>query len=306
MDDGDLFNIPSSPLPLSQELQVADNTNDNQGTHPFIPLPSSSPSSIDLSPKDNYLSTSPAPTSPINSLTISSPRQQSFTLPTKSNSTKKPLTASPSIGPSIGSSSNRLGFSSVAISSSLQAPPPADKHRRQFARKMALQSMPDEDEDTGASSSESEGTTNITTNKGKEKEKRESLSSSSGTESISMRGLRDALAMDSDKPKQRLVSPILPKKQTLAEAITSAGLLNRTKKMRRRLERNTKDVPVDPTTDGETGVKNGPTGDENEKALKAAIGSSRLLVNLLPALKEKSNFSAAAAAAKGDYILRPR
>ena len=111
--------------------------------------------------------------------------------------------------------------------------------------------------------------------------------------------------MDSDKHKQRLVSPILPKKQTLAEAITSAGLLNRTKKMRRRLERNTKDVPVDPTTDGETGV-DGPTADENEKALKAAIGSSRFLVNLLPALKEKSNFSAAAAAAKGDYILRPR
>ena len=309
MDDGDLFNIPSSPRALSQELQVADNTNDNQGTHPFIPLPSSSPSSIDSSPKGNHLSTSPAPTSPITSLTISSPRQQSFTLPTSSNSTKKPLTASPNIGTSIDSSSNRLGFSSVAISSSLQAPPPADKHRRQFARKMALQSMPDEDEDTGASSSisgESEGTTNITTNKGKEKEKRESLSSSSGTESISMRGLRDALAMDSDKPKQRLVSPILPKKQTLAEAITSAGLLNRTKKMRRRLERNTKDVPVDPTTDGETGVKDGPTADENEKALKAAIGSSRLLVNLLPALKEKSNFSAAAAAAKGDYILRPR
>lgn len=311
VDDGDIFNIPSSPLALSQESQVTDDTNGNSGTHPFIPLPSSSPSSVDLSPKDNYLSTPPAPTSPITSLTISSPRHQSFALPTRPNSTKKPITASPSIGTSTGSSSNRLGFSSVAISSSSQAPPPADKHRRQFARKMAIQSMPDEHEDTGESSaiSESEGTTSIKANKGKEREMRESLSSSSGTESISMRGLRDALAMDSDKSKQRLVSPIPPKKQgqTLAEAITSAGQLNRTKKMRRRPERNTKDVPVDHSTDGETGVKDGPTADENEKALKAAIGSSRLLVNLLPALKEKSSFSAAtAAAAKGDYILRPR
>jgi hypothetical protein len=305
--DSDLFNIPSSPRALSQELQVTDDTNDNQGTHPFIPLPSSSPSSVDLSPKNNSLSTPSAPTSPITSLTISSPRQQSFALPTRPNSTKKPITASPSQSTSTGS---RLGFSSVAISPSLQAPPPADKHRRQFARKMATQSIPDEEEDTGesSSSSESEGTTNIKANKGKEKEMRESSSSSSGTESISMHGLRDALAMDSDKLNQRLVSPPLPKRQgqTLAEAITSAGLLNRTKKMRRRLERNTKDVPVDPTTDVETGVKDGPTADENEKALKAAIGSSRLLVNLLPALKGKSSVSAAAAAAKGDYILRPR
>ena len=137
---------------------------------------------------------------------------------------------------------------------------------------------------------------------------REPSSSSSGTESISMRGLQDALAMDSDKLKQRLVSPTLPKKQgqTLAEAITSAGQLNRIKKLRRRLERTTKGVPVDPLSDDETGVKDGPAADENEKALRAAIGSSRLLVNLLPALKEKRSVSAAAAAAKGDYILRPR
>ena len=309
IDGGDLFNIPSSPQALPQELQATDDTNDNRDTQPFIPLPSSSPSSVGLSPKDNYLSTPPAPTSPITSLSISSPpRQQSFTLPARPNSTKKPTTASPSIGTSTGSPSSRLGFSPVTISSSLQAPPPADKHRRQFARKMATHLMPHDDEDTGeSSSSKSEGTTNVKANKGKEKEVRES-SSSSGTESISMRGLRDALAMDSDKLKQRLVSPTLPKKQgqTLAEAITSAGQLNRIKKMKRRLERNTKDVPVDLTSEDETGVKDGTAADENEKALKAAIGSSRLLVNLLPALKEKNSLSAAAAAAKGDYILRPR
>ena len=305
IDDGDLFNIPSSPRALSQELQVTDDTNDNQGTQGFIPLPSSSPSSVGLSPKDNYLSTPPAPTSSITSLTISSPRQQSLALPTRPNSAKKPNTASPSIGTSTGSSSNRLGFSSVAISSSLQHPPPADKHRRQFARKLATQSMPDEDEDIGESSSEPEGTANTKANKGKEKEIRASSASSSGTEFINMRGLQDALAMDSDMLKQPLVSPPLPKKQgqTLAEAITSAGQLNRTKKVRRRLQRNTKDVPVNLASDVEAGVKDGPTADENEKALKAAIGSSRLLVNLLPALKEKSSVSAAAAAAKGDYMM---
>ena len=301
VDDGDLFNIPSSPRALSQELQVANDANDNQIPQAFIPLPSSSPSSVGLSPKDNYLPT-PVPTSPVTSLAIPSPRQ----LPTRPNSAQKPITADPTKGTSTGSSSNRLGFSSIAISSPLQAPPPADKHRRQFARKMAIQSMPDEVEDTeDFSSSKSEGTANIKVNKGKGKEIREPSSSSSGTESISMRGLRDALAMGPDKLKQRLVSPPLLKRQrqTLAEAITSAGLLNRTKRMRHRLERNTKDVPVDPTSD-EVIVKDGPKAGENEKALKAAIGSSKLLVNLLPALKGKS--SATATAAKGDYILRPR
>ena len=305
IDSGDLFNIPSSPRALSQELKVDDDdTNDNQDTQPFIPLPSSSPSSVCLSPKDNYLSTPPAPTSPITSLSMSLPRRQSFPLPTRTNYTKKPITASSSIGTSTGGPSNRQGFSSVPISSSLQAPLPADKHRRQFARKMAIRVMPNEDEDTGESkTSESEGTANIKAGKGKEKEDRESFSSSSGTESIGMRGVQNTSTMDSDKLEQPLVSANLPKKQgqTLAEAITSAGQLNRTKKMRHRVERNVKDVPVDPTSDDETGVKDGPAADENEKALKAAIGSSRLLVNLLPALKEKSSVrSAAAAAAKGD------
>jgi hypothetical protein len=310
VDGGGLFNIPLSSRSLSQEeLLVADDTNDNQGIQPFIPLPSSSPSSVGLSPRD-YLSTPPAPPSPITSITISSPRQQSFSLPARPNSitSKKPTTASPSTGSSTGSPSN--GFSSIKMSSSLRAPPPPDTHRRQFARKMATRTMPDEEEDTGgsSSSSESERSTNVKANKGKEKEKPEPSSSSSGTESTSMRWLRDALATDSGKLKERLVSPTQPKKhgQTLAEVITSAGLLNRTKKMRRRLERNTKDVPADPTFDDETGVKDGPTADGKEKALKAAIGSSRLLVNLLPALKEKISFSSATAASKGDYILRPR
>lgn len=303
VDGGDLFNIPLSPQALSEEFQMTGDTNDNQGIPPFIPLPSSSPSSVGLSPKDNYLSTPPAPTTPITPLSISSPRQQSFTLPTRLNSTKKPITPGPSIGTSTGSPSNRLGFSSATISFSSQAPPPADKHRRQFARKMATQSMPEDEE--SSSSSESEGTTNIKANKGKEKEMREPSSSSSGTESISMSGLRDALAMEADKLKQRLVSPFLPKKQvqTLAEAITSAGQLNRIKKMRPRLERNTKDGPVDPTSSDETGVKDGPTADEHEKAIKAAIVSSRILADVL---KQRSSVSAAAAAAKGDYILRPR
>jgi hypothetical protein len=299
IDGGDLS--PSSPRALSQELQVTDDANDNKGNQSFIPLPSSSPSSVGLSPKDNYLSTPPAPTSSITSVTISPPRQQTFPLPTRPNSVKKPITADPSMA---GSSSNRLGFSSVAISSSLQAPPPADKHRRQFARKFAIRSMSNEDEDIGESSSEPEGTVNTKANKGKEKEIRES-SSSSGTESINMRGLRDALAVDSVMLKQRPVSPTLPKKQgqTLAEAIVSAGQLNRTKKMRpRRLQRSTKDTPVDLASDVEAGDKDGPV-DENEKALKAAIGSSRLLVNLLPALKEKSSVSATAAAAKGNYMI---
>ena len=305
IDVVDLFNIPSSPRALSQELQVTDDNNDNKDTQGFIPFPSSSPSSVGLSPKDNYLSTPPAPTSSITSLTIPSPHQQSFTLPTKPNSAKKPITASPSIGTSTGSPSNRLGFSSVAISSSLQAPPPADKHRRQFARKAATQPIPYKDEDIGESSSDPEGMANTKANKGKEKEVREPSSSSSGTESISMRGLRDALAIDSDMLKQPHISSTLPKKQgqTLAEAITSAGQLNLTKKMRRRLQRNTKDVPVDLASDVEAGAKDGPKADENEKALKAAIGSSRLLVNLLPALKEKSSVSAAAAAAKGDCMI---
>ena len=304
IDGGDLFNIPSSPRALSQELQVTNDTNDKI-TPSFIPLPSSSPSSVGLSPEDNYLSTPPASISPITPLTVSSPRQQSFTLPTKPNSAKKPYTASPSTGASADSSSNRLGFSSVAISSSLQAPPPADKHRRQFARKLAIQSMPVEDEDIGGSSSDPERTANTKANKGKGKEIRKSPSSSSGTESINLRGLRDALAMDSDILKQRSVLSTLPKKQgqTLAEAITSAGQLNRTKKMRRRLPKNTMDAPVDLAPEVELGVKVGPTADENEKALKAAIGSSRLLVNLLPALKERSSVSAAAAAAKGDCMI---
>jgi hypothetical protein len=301
IDGGDFFNIPSSPPALSQDLQVTDDINDSKGAQSIIPLPSSSPSSVGLSPKGNHLSTPPAPSSSINSLTISSPRRQTFPFPTRPNTVKKPISAGPSIGTSTGSSSSRLGFSTVPISSSSQAPPPADKHRRQFARKMAMQSMPNEDEDAGGSSSESEGNTKA--NKGKEKEIRES-SSSSGTESINMRGLQDALAMGSDMLKQRPVSPTLPKKQgqTLAEAITSAGQLNRTKKGRR-LRREMKNVPVDPASDDEAGFQDGPTADENEKALKAAIGSSRLLVNLLPALKEKRSVSAAAAAAKGDYMV---
>ena len=294
----DLIDIPSSPRAFSQDLQVTDDINDSKGT--LIPLPSSSPSPIGLSPKYNHLSTPPAPTSSIASLTISSPRQKSFPLPTRPNYLKKHISAA---GTSTGSSSNRLGFSSLPISSLLQTPPPADKHVRQFARKVATQSIPNEDEDAGESSSEPEGMTNAKANKGKEKETRES-SISSGAESISMRGLQDALAMDSDMLKQRPALPALHKKQgqTLAEAITSAGQLNHTN-MGRRLQKNTKDVPVDFASDVEAGVKDGPTADENEKALKAAIGSSRLLVNLLPALKEKSSVSAAAAAAKGDYMV---
>ena len=297
IDDDDPINIPSSsPQALSQELQVPDDTNDNQGTR-FTPLPSSSPSSVGLSPKYNYLST-PASTSPVALLPKSSPVRQSFTLRTSPNSMKKPITAGPSIGTSTGSSSNRLGFSPVTVSSSLQAPPPADKHRRQFARKLASRPISYEDEDVGESSSEPKGTANTKANKGKEKEIREP-SSSSGTESINMRVLRDALIMGSDTLKQRPVSSTLPKKQgqTLAEAITSAGQLNRTKKMRRLLRRDTKDVPVDLTSGVKAGVKDGLKADENEKAIKAAIGSSRLLVNnLLPTFKERS----ASAAAKGD------
>ena len=311
IDGGDSLNIPSSPPALPQILQVIDDTNDDQGTQGSIPLPSSSPSSVGLSPKANYLSTPPASTPSVASLTLSSPLQQPFALPTRPNSAKEPITASPSVGTSTGSPSNRLGFSSVAVSSSLQAPPPADKHLRQFARKTAIRSvsyrsMSYKDEDIEEGSSESKGTANTKANKGKEKEIRESPSSSSGTESINMRGLRDALTMDPDTLNRRPVSPTLPKKQgqTLAEAIISAGQLNRMKRMRRPLQRNVKDVPV--VSDVEAGVKDGPTADENEKALKAAIGSSRLLVNLLPSLKEKSSVNAAA---EGDYIdflfLRP-
>ena len=306
--ENDLFNIPSSPRALSQELQVADDTNNNQATRGLIPPPSSSPSSIGFSPKDNY-SSPLVPTTSIASLTISSPPQQASTLASGSISVRKPITASPSpsASTSTGSSSNRLGFSPVAIPSSLQAPPPANKHLKQFARKMATQAILDEDENVGQVSSEpfeKKGRTNTKANKGKEKER---SYSSSGTESISMRGLRDALAIDSDKVKQRPAFPILPKKQgqTLAEAITSAGQLNRTKKrIGRRLQGKTKDVPIDLTSDVEVGTKDA-TADENKKALKAAIGSSRLLVSLLPSLKEKNSVSAtaAAAAAKRDYMI---
>ena len=309
VDGGDSLNISSSPPALSQKLQVTDDTNDDQVTQGSIPLPSSSPSSVGLSPKANYLSTPPASTPSVTSLTLSSPLQQSFALPTKPNSAKKSITASPGVGTSTGSSSNRLGFSSVAVSSSLQAPPPAYKHQVQFARKTgpiqfarrtAIRSVSYKDEDIGEGSSESEGTANTKANKGKEKETRESPSSSSGTESINMRGLRDALTVNSDTLKRRPVSSTLPKKQgqTLAEAIISAGQLNRMKRMRRPLQRNTKDVSV--VSDVEAGLKDGPTADESEKALKAAIGSSRLLVNLLPSLKAKSSVSAAA---EGDYIV---
>jgi hypothetical protein len=177
---------------------------------------------------------------------------------------------------------------------------------KQLARKTATRAIfheDEEDEDTGEVSSENGGTAITKVNKGKGKEIRES-SSSSGTESISMRGLRNALVIDSNKLDRRHVSPTLPKNrgQTLAEAITSAGQLNRTKnKMGRRQQGNTKDVPMDLMPDVEAGA-NDETADETEKALKAAIGSSRFLVNLLPTLKEKGSVSKAAAAA-GDYII---
>ena len=298
--ENDLFIIPSSPQALSQELRVTDDANDNQATRGLHPLPSSSPSS---SPKDNNLSAPPVPITSIASLTISSPRQPS-TSTSSLNSVRNPISASLCAGTSTGSSSNRLGFSTVTIPSSLRAPPLPDKHLRQFARKIATQPNPDDDEDTeevSSQSSEKEGTAHTNANKGKGKEIRES--SSSDAESISMRGLQAALAMESDVAKPQLVSPPLPKiqGQTLAEAITSAGQLNRTKKkIGRRLQGNTKDVPIDLTSDGEASVKDTKT-DEDEKELKAAKDSSILLVNLLQ--KSSVRAAAATAAAQGDYML---
>jgi len=308
----DLFDIPSSPRASSQELQVTDDTEVNQATRGLIPLPSSSPSSIGFSPKE---SSPPGPTMSPASLTRPSLSQQPSTSTMSPNFVRKPITPSAGGGASIGSCSSRLGFSSVTASPSLQAPPPAGRHLTQFARKFASsipQPMSDQDEDSGEEDSsipsEKEGAAQTKANKGKGREIRQSSSSSSGAESINIHGLRDALAMDSDKlVKQQHVSPIRPRPggQTLAEAITSAGQLNRTKKkMGRRLQGNAKDVPIDHTSDVERGVKHGLTVDENEQALKAAIGSSRLLVNLLPILKERSgaNTGVAAAAAKGDCM----
>ena len=328
---GDLFDIPSSSRVSSQELEVTDD-NDSQAARGLISLPSSSPSSIGLNPGDRYLSTPPAPTTSVTSLTLSPPPQQPSTSTMNTAST-----------------SNRLGFTSVAASSSLQAPPPAKKHVKRCARKSGA--WPDRDEDTeegssdtsvAASSSlqapppantrvkecarksasgrrvipagkaipllmsdrdedieedsseppEGKKAAKIKGNKGKGKEIRQTLLSTSGSD---MRGFRDGFAMDSDKLKQKSILPTWPKKekQTLAEAIISAGQLNRMKtKAGRRPQGNTKDVPIDLTSDIEGGVSMA-----DEKTLKAAIGSSRKLVDLL---KGKSSINVTA---KGKYLI---
>lgn len=297
--EDDPFNIPLSPRTSLQEFQVIDDTNDTPATKASIPLPSS----IGLSQKDNHISTSTAPMMSIASLSISSPPPQSSTLTSRLDVVRESVT-SPSASTSTGSSNNRLGFSPVAIPSWLQAPPPhPGKHLKQLARKLAIKVILDEDEDTEEVNSEPsgrKGTANTKAIKGKAMGIRET-SSPGDTEFISMGGLRDTLAMDSDRLKQPRVLPILPKKhgQTLAEAITSAGQLNRTKnRVGRRLQRSMKDVPVTLTSNVEAGVKDA-TADKTEKALKAAIGSSKFLVSLL---KEKSSISTDATA-EGDHMI---
>lgn len=276
-----LSNTPSSPL------LVADDTSNNQVNQGLIPLPSSNPSRISSSPKDKHLSTPPAPATSLASLTRLSPLQP----PTLT----KPI-----------SDNNRLGFSSVSVSSSLQAPPPAKRHVMQLARKIGhLKSRPPLNQKAiREEPPEKRGTVETkASKKGKEKEIRQS-SSSSGDKSI---GLRDALAKDSDKvPKQRPVSSLPKEKEcTLAEVITPAGQLNRAKKKTRlRLQGDIEDVPMALTSDAEEGVKDGASVDENKNALKAAFASSKLLVNLLPTLKAKRRDSAdvITAAAEGDCI----
>ena len=293
-DNNDLFigRIPLSPPASSPEMQVND-PYDSQASRGLIPLPSSSPSSISFSPKVNPLS-SPPPTASTVSPTGPS-LSQITSASTISHSVKKPTSA--------GSYNNQLGFSFLEVPSSLQAPPPPGKHSRQLARKATNQPTLDLDEDSAEGDSEPSGKevkAQTKMNKGKEREIRQSSSSSSGAESMNMRDLRNSLGMDSEKPKKAQGQTL-----SLAEAITSAGQLNRMKKrMGRRPKGNTQSAPIDSTKDVKGGVQDEPTVDENEKALKAAIGSSRLLVNLLPSLKEKRGVSPSVIdAAKGDYMM---
>lgn len=294
-DNNDLFigrTQTLSPPASSPEMQAND-AYDSQASRGLIPLPSSSPSSISFSPKVNPLSSPP----PSTASTVSPTRPSLSQLSTISPSVKKPISAG------AGSYNNQLGFSFLEVPSSLQAPPPADKHSRQLAKKVANQPTLDLDEDSAEGNSEPSGKevkAQTKMNKGKEREIRQSSPSSSGGESINMRDLRNSLGMDSEKPKKAQGQTL-----TLAEAITSAGQLNRMKKrMGRRPKGNTQSAPIDSTKDVKGGVKDEPTVDENEKALKAAIGSSRLLVNLLPSLKEKRGVTPSAIdAAKGDYMM---